>query len=73
MKLQSLFRFTSRDAEFQERIARLTAKREKMDEKAEALFRATLDHEGEWFLTIARKNPECVLRAAIDCMTEKAN
>jgi hypothetical protein len=73
MKLQSLFRFTSRDAEFQSRMAHLTERREEMDLKADELFKATLDHEGEWFLMIAKKNPVCVLKAAIDCMAEKGN
>lgn len=71
MNLQSLFRFTKRDEDFQKRLAQLTEKRESLDERAGEIFKATLDHEGEWFLTIIRRNPECALRVAADCVSEK--
>lgn len=75
MLLQRLFKFTNRDREFQSRLSDLTTKREELSQKTDTLFQAALDHEGEWFLLIAKKQPECVIKAIADCVNgrDRAN
>jgi len=67
MLLKSLYRFTKFDKGFQKVTADLQEKRKEQDERVGFLAKAALDHEGDWFLEIGRKNPECVIRVFSEC------
>lgn len=65
--VRRLFRYTGHDKEFAEAVHQMKAKRSELDKRVNPLFQATLDHEGEWFLQIVKKNPECGLEVIAKC------
>ncbi len=71
--VRNLLRHTGRDPEYQAKIAEVGQIRDELDQRLQALMKATLDHEGEWFLEVVKRNPECALKVIEGCDTPKGD
>lgn len=65
------FKFFSRllhkDAEAEKFLEEKELLRTSLDDRLERIARATLNGEAEWFLTLARKDPQCAIRVIKEC------
>jgi hypothetical protein len=69
--LQVFSRFTKNDQDFLQIQKKAEEKRVLLDERLKDLMKATLDHEGEWFLELVRKDPVCALNVVETCRGRK--
>ena len=64
---RALHKFTRRDQEFAAVMEQATVEREILDKRLDMLMQATLDHEGDWFLQLIKKDPGCAFKVLDSC------
>lgn len=66
-KLDFFSRLKKDDDKAEEVIEKQEEIREKLDIRLEKVVRATLNGETEWFLTLSKKDPNCILEVFKEC------
>jgi hypothetical protein len=69
-KLTGFFHFLRSDQDVEQKLAEQDAKREQITKRVEAVTRATLNGETDWFLEIVRSDPTCALKVIKECDNE---